>query len=223
MSDYYSDKLSAEKLRQCYDCADNRVRQYLQSEIDFVISHINEDSKVLELGCGYGRVLNELAKRSLHIVGLDTSFASLILAKELSAKQLPYSLIQMDAVEMGFAEKSFDLVVCIQNGLSAFKVDRMSLINETLRVTRPGGCVLLSSYSPKFWPHRLRWFENQSQKGLIGEINYTNTGDGIINCKDGFRADTITEDDFRSLAFQAGITPVLKEIDQSSLFCILHK
>ena len=33
---YYSDKLSAEQLRQCYQIAPLRVKQYLNAEIQYV-------------------------------------------------------------------------------------------------------------------------------------------------------------------------------------------
>ena len=52
----------------------------------------------------------------------------------------------MDAAALGFRDRVFDVVVCIQNGISAFKVDRRALIAEAIRVTRPGGSVLFSSY-----------------------------------------------------------------------------
>ena len=37
---YYSDKLSAEKLRQCYQIAPLRVKQYFNAEIQYVLDKI---------------------------------------------------------------------------------------------------------------------------------------------------------------------------------------
>ena len=36
------------------------VKKYLQAEKVFVLKHINPKDKVLELGCGYGRVLQKI-------------------------------------------------------------------------------------------------------------------------------------------------------------------
>ena len=66
----------------------------------------------------------------------------------------------------------FDAVVCLQNGISAFHVDPERLIGESLRVTKPGGTVFLSSYSDRFWAYRLAWFKLQEAEGLVGEIDY---------------------------------------------------
>ncbi|NIS63012.1 MAG: class I SAM-dependent methyltransferase, partial [Proteobacteria bacterium] len=93
------------------------------------------------------------------------------------------------------------------------------LITEAMRVTRSGKKVLFSSYSERFWEHRIEWFRIQSDHGLIGEIDYDATGDGVIVCKDGFRASTVDPDDFISLTSGFGIVPTITEVDDSSIFC----
>jgi len=62
MTDYYAEKLSAERLRRCYEIASPRVKQYLEAEIDFVCDHLKGSEVVIELGCGYGRVALRLAE-----------------------------------------------------------------------------------------------------------------------------------------------------------------
>jgi 2-polyprenyl-6-hydroxyphenyl methylase/3-demethylubiquinone-9 3-methyltransferase len=64
LKDYYSKKLSAGRLRQVYDIAPDRVRRYLESEIRFVMEKIKPGDMVLELGCGYGRVMDKLAEKT---------------------------------------------------------------------------------------------------------------------------------------------------------------
>lgn len=88
---------------------------------------------------------------------------------------------------------------CIQNGISAFGVNKKRLIAESIRVTKVNGIVLFSSYSPKIWEARLEWFRKQSQFGLIGEIDEEKTCDGTIVCKDGFKATTISNEQFAEL------------------------
>ena len=98
-------------------------------------------------------------------------------------------------------------------------MDRRALFAESIRVSRPGGRVLFSSYSERFWEPRLEWFRLQAQHGLLGEIDWKATRDGVIVCKDGFRATTITPAEFAALANQLGVTAHIQEIDESSLFC----
>ena len=125
----------------------------------------------------------------------------------------------MNAIQLGFPGATFDRVICIQNGISAFHVDRRELIAESIRVTRPGGTVLFSTYSAKFWKDRLEWFEGQAAEGLLGEIDHELTRDGVIVCKDGFTATTLDPDEFLSLFSVYGTPAHITEVDDSSLFC----
>ena len=215
--DYYAKKLSAERLRKVYEVASPRVRQYLEEEIRFVLDRIEPDARVLELGCGYGRVLEKLRAGTKRIVGIDTSWESLKMAAEEG--RAGSSLLLMNAAYLGLGSETLDLVACIQNGISAFKVDPLGLMREALRVTRAGGRVLFSSYSEKFWPHRLEWFREQARNRLLGEIDEETTGNGVIVCKDGFRATTFSPDDFHALASRLGVTAEIFEVDESSIFC----
>lgn len=180
---------------------------------------ISSSDVVLELGCGYGRVLGALAEKAAGVVGIDSSASSLGLAAETLGGFSDRRVLAMDAVSLGFADASFDMVVCIQNGISAFKVDQRDLIRESVRVAKPGGIVLFSTYSERFWNDRLEWFELQAAHGLIGEIDREQTRDGNIVCRDGFKATTVGPDDFLALCSSLGIVPRIVEVDGSSLFC----
>ncbi len=221
MKGYYSDNLAAERLQKCYDLASARVRQYLEAEVEFVLEHIAGGDFVLDLGCGYGRIMRALARKAGLVVGIDTAFASLILGKGRLQGVPNCRLLQMNAVSLGFREKSFDVVACIQNGISAFKVDQRALVRESIRVAKPEGTVLFSTYAEKFWPERLAWFERQAEAGLLGEIDYTQTGDGVIVCKDGFRATTVNPVQFEDLTSGLNARTEIVEVDESSLFCVI--
>ena len=223
MTGYYANKLAAQRLQLCYEIAPPRVQRYLKAEIDHVLGRIRPTDVVLELGCGYGRVLRELAKRAGFTVGVDTSTSSLDLAREFLQEAADCHLLAMDAVALGFKNGAFDVVACVQNGISALKVDQQTLVRESLRVAKPGGTVLFSSYSERFWRARLDWFELQAEHGLIGEIDHEQTRDGVIVCKDGFRATTVNPQGFRALAASLDLTAVIEEVDSSSVFCEIRR
>jgi len=219
MPGYYTEKLAAEHLRACYDLAPPRTKAYLEAEIEFVLSRTTPSTLALELGCGYGRVLERLLPKVRVAFGIDTSLSSLRMAMEYLGRTPSVCLACMDSVQMGFPDRAFDLTICIQNGICAFAVDQRQLIREALRVTRSGGLVMFSSYTSQFWEHRLEWFEIQSTHHLIGEIDYQATGNGIIVCKDGFRATTADRTTFEKLAASLEVRPRVTEVDGSSLFC----
>ncbi len=221
MKNYYSQKLSSTTLHKCYEIASPRVKKYLQAEIDFVLKHIKPADKVLELGCGYGRVLQKLIGKARKVAGIDTSKESLRLAREILGKNKSLELYEMNAIDLKFEDGEFDIVFCIQNGISAFHIDKQQLIKEAIRVTRSGGKVLFSSYSNKFWEERLEWFQLQAEHNLIGEIDYEKTGNGVIVCKDGFRATTVSSEEFLSHCSNFNVVSEIVEVDNSSLFCVM--
>jgi len=118
----------------------------------------------------------------------------------------------------GFQNGSFDVVVCIQNGISAFKVDSLVLVSESLRITKREGICLFSTYSDKIWKERLQWFKNQADEELLGEIDWKATQRGTIVCKDGFVSTTFTEDEYQTIAHKLGVSCEIVEVDASSLF-----
>lgn len=223
MTGYYKDKLAAARLRQCYDLAPERTRQYLKAELDFTLSHIKSGDFVLDLGCGYGRTLPPLAAKAGSVIGIDNATASIAMARQAVKGITNIIVKEMDAAHLLFADNLFDAVICIQNGISAFHCDQKNLLCEALRVTKPGGLALFSTYAEKFWEHRLAWFKLQAAAGLLGEIDWEKTANGIIVCQDGFTASTVSPEQFRLLAAGLAATVTLTEVDESSLFCILRK
>jgi SAM-dependent methyltransferase len=220
MTSYYADRLAADRLRRCYELATPAVRRYLEAEIAHVVARIAPGDRVLDLGCGYGRVFGDLAARAGLVVGVDTALASLRAAGAEPGAATGRVLLA-NAVALPFRAAAFDLVVAIQNGISAFGEDQRRLLEEAVRVARPGGRVLFSSYAAAFWPERLAWFRIQAAHGLVGEIDEAATGDGIIVCRDGFRATTVGPARFRELARGLGARVTVETVAASSVFCVI--
>ncbi len=223
MSSYYREKLAGRRLQRCYEVASPRVRQYLEAEILHTLQRLRPTDTVLELGCGYGRITGRLGEVARSVVGIDTASESVDLARRMVLPGSRCDFLEMDALDLRFPGGSFDVVVCLQNGVCAFGVDQEALLREALRVAREGGIVLFSSYSDEIWPERLEWFEAQAAEGLVGPIDHRASAGGVIVCKDGFRAGHMTSEDFRSLCDQFGIVPMLVEMDGSCVFCEIIK
>jgi len=222
MKSYYSSNLSGWRLKQCYDLAPPRVQKYLKAETAFVLDHISSAGRTLDLGCGYGRIIPDLLRKSRNVVGVDISRPNLEFAVRCLQGREHFQLLVMDAARLGFPSGLFSNVVCIQNGISAFKVDPGRLINEALRVCRRNGIVLFSTYADSFWEDRLDWFRIQAQHGLLGEIDEKRTRRGLIICRDGFRATTFSADDFTQLTRGLDAEVKITEVDGSSLFCLIR-
>ena len=221
MGSYYANKLNSQSLVQVYASDIPRVRQYLGAEIDFVRKNVRGTETVLELAAGYGRIIKELASGCKSIMGMDISEENVTLSKEYLKDYPNASMIVMDVHEMDF-DQAFDVILCLQNGLSAMGADS-AVIDKTLSLLAPGGSAYFSSYSAKFWEWRLKWFEEQAEKGLLGEIDYDRTKDGVIICKDGFCATTHSPKALAQIGKNSGLSYEIVEIDESSVFLIISK
>ena len=85
------------------------------------------------------------------------------------------------------------------------------------------GKAFFSSYSPNFWEQRVAWFQEQAEKGLLGEIDMDETKDGVIVCKDGFRATTHSLEDMDMIGRASGYGYQVTEVDESSIFLVVEK
>lgn len=221
MNNYYAKSLNAQKLLGVYDTKIPRVEQYLQAEIEFVKKHLNKTQKVLELGAGYGRIIHELAPWCASILGVDISEGNVAFAKKY-LEELPNAEIRVMDIHRWNLTDSFDIILCLQNALSAMRADEKDIHNFIAHLS-PGGTAFFSSYSENFWDSRLKWFEEQAEKKLLGEIDYENTKDGVIVCKDGFRAVTHSPEDFKKIGESLRLPYEIHEVDESSLFLVIHK
>jgi SAM-dependent methyltransferase len=218
---YYSEKLAGERLQCCYAVAPPRVQRYLECEILHLLGRLRGAERVLELGCGYGRVALRIAEVARKVVGIDVAEDSVAMARSLSDGKCDFLL--MDARSLEFEDGYFDAVACVQNGICAFGVDQAQVLRAAWRVLRPGGLLLLSTYCDGFWPERFAWFERQAAEGLLGAIDRDNSRDGTIVCVDGFKAGRATAAQFEALAKTLSAVAAVFEVDGSSLWCEIRK
>lgn len=219
---YYAQKLNSQNLFKVYDTKIPRVKQYLDAEISFVRDNMIGNENVLELGAGYGRIVKELASNCKSILGIDISNESVSFGKEY-LKDIPNAdIITMDVKNITLQEK-FEVLLCLQNGLSAMKITSSDLIKKILEMVEVGGKAYFSTYSEKFWEYRIMWFKEQAQKGSLGELDLDKTKDGVIFCKDGFKAMTYTLEALKNIGELSGYEYEIQEVDESSVFLIIHK
>lgn len=219
---YYARALNAQKLYQVYQTGYPRVKQYLEAEISFVKNNLKGTERILELGAGYGRIMKALAPYCKSIAGIDISNDNVEFGKAYLNGAPNARLIVMDVNQLSFQEP-FDIVLCLQNGLSAMRIEPDEYMNRMMGLIEKDGKAFISSYSPGFWEHRLAWFEEQAEKGLLGEIDMDKSKDGVIICKDGFRSATFTPEEMDAVGRKSGYSYEVTEVDGSSVFLVISK
>jgi SAM-dependent methyltransferase len=115
--------------------------------------------RVLDLCCGFGRHSLLLAEAGLDVAGLDLSRDLLAAARELPdfEGKLAGRLVQADARELPFAERSFDALVNLFSSFGYFgELDDARMLREIARVVRPGAVVVLDLMNPGYVRANLR-------------------------------------------------------------------
>ncbi len=142
---------------------------------------IIKSSKVLDLGCGNGRVLDILGKFEINYTGLDLS-PKLI---DLAQKKYPAEkFIVGNLLDTPFLENEFDLVLSLATlHHIPSEEQRISAFSEIYRVLKPSGMVLITVWY--FWD-KPKFKEEMTAKLLNQKSNKANLeyGDFLKPWKD---------------------------------------
>ena len=110
---------------------------------------ITKGLKVLDLGCGDGTTAIPAAKRGADVLGIDIA-SNLVAAGNKRAKEMGLASCRFqegDASDMqGVQDRSFDLLVSIFGAMFAPKP--FDVAKEMVRVTRPGGRIIMGNWIP---------------------------------------------------------------------------
>lgn len=103
-------------------------------------------AKILDVGCGGGRTTACLAEMGHQVTAIDLS-EKLIDRATSAFPGIDFRV--MDASRLTFADNSFDAAIFSHNGLDCIApvAVRLKVLNEVLRVVRPGGRFYLSSHN----------------------------------------------------------------------------
>lgn len=117
----------------------------LEIDVTRFLGMISRKAKVLDFGCGYGRISNELTECGYtDVTGVDPSFAMI----ERGSQAFPgLPLLQSDGFDLPFDENVFDVVViCAVLTCLPSLEERGRASAEITRVLKPGGIVHLSEF-----------------------------------------------------------------------------
>lgn len=120
-----------------------------------VSDHQFARARVLDVGCGLGQISARLATRSLDLVAMDVSVnairraAARIRACATAGQDAGMVLLAGSAVEIPFANESFDIVVASDGPFSwdLSAGDRAVALAELRRILRPAGCIIFTEHT----------------------------------------------------------------------------
>lgn len=116
---------------------------------------------LLELGCGIGLDTIEFARHGAEVTAIDLSPTCLDLAKRfLAHHHLDATLEMANAEELPYPPNRFDIVVA--RGILMYTVNDLRIVDEILRVLKPGGKANILLHN------RLSWYV------LLAKLSGTN-------------------------------------------------
>lgn len=127
----------------------------------FVQEHCPGSGRLLDLGCGTGRLLLDMTPRGWWTLGVDLSPEMLRVAADKSkSANLPVALLRANIAELDcLADARFDAVACLFStlGMVMGAAQRRRVAAHAFRLLRPGGRFILHVHN--------RWFNVRERAG----------------------------------------------------------
>lgn len=145
----------------------SRTRKNVWEEFKLLADYAKDGDKVLDLGCGNGRMLELFINKKIDYYGLDVSEKLIAIAKQ----KYPDKNFQVfDGLKIPFADNYFDKIYCVAVLHHIPSVElREEFLKEARRVLKPGGKLILTVWylwqKDTYWRLLLRF----SLQKLLGQ------------------------------------------------------
>jgi len=125
-----------------------RAKRMIKTLEDYIGKGKLSELSLLEVGSSTGIICNELAKRFKKVVGIDIDKDGVKYAKKkYKRRNLTFKI--GDAMNTGFKNDVFDVVVCAQ--VYEHVPDDVKLMSEIHRILKPGGVCYFAALN-RLWP-----------------------------------------------------------------------
>jgi ubiquinone/menaquinone biosynthesis C-methylase UbiE len=131
-----------EKYDQWFETPIGRVVREFESRLLLELLRPGKGERILDVGCGTGVFTLDLLAAGSSVTGLELSLPMLQRAWSKTAGY-PFHMVQGDMRWLPFVDGSFDKTISVT--AIEFLEDARSGVAELLRVTRPGGLVVVAS------------------------------------------------------------------------------
>jgi SAM-dependent methyltransferase len=141
----------------------------------FAERHFGRPGRLLDLGCGTGRLLIPFARRGFWVLGVDLSEEMLrVTGEKAAAAGVTVHRLKANLVELGgLCDQTFDYAACLFStlGMVLGAAQRRRVVGHVYRLLRPGGKFVLHVHNRWFntWdPQGRRWLLKDLFRSLCG-------------------------------------------------------
>lgn len=150
-------------------------------EKELLLKHVTKDSVFLDIGCGLGRILKDLAPHVKKVIGLDNDPEAIEKSKENIKEFDNVNVILGDAESLEFEDKSFDFVGILGGTISNLGNSAKKVFSEVKRTLKDEGLFFCSSWNEDALEERLKFYD----KHYAGQFEY-NKETGHVEVLDKF-------------------------------------
>lgn len=166
--------------------------------------YVRGGSRVLDIGCAFGRISFELYEKGYDVVGIDINDNEIKCAREdkkrISVLEPKIEFVVGDATNLPFPDKSFDAAVMIAFMVTIVKPEeRVKVLDEAYRVINDDGFLYLSAFGQS-WEndkYKARYEGHLPITKEVGTFIVTDTHD--LDGEELYRCHHYTEDELRDL------------------------
>lgn len=139
------------------------TRQYIWKDIKPLLAFAQEGNRILDLGCGNGRLYQLFADLSIQFTGVDSSAGLISIARESYPQA---SFLVSDMRQVSLEPQSIDIVYAIASVHHLPLEGQQDILREMNRVLAPGGLFVMTN-----WNFLGRWTQKRIERKryLVGD------------------------------------------------------
>lgn len=116
--------------------------------------NIDNNSNLLDVGCGAGQTAIPAAKRGIRVTGVDIAENLIEHAHQRAiAEKIDTRFDVGDAENLPYSDHSYDVVISMFGAMFAPRPDQV--VKEFVRILKPGGRLLMANWTPTSMPAQM--------------------------------------------------------------------
>ncbi len=213
----------------------SETRKYFWPELEFIKNYANSGDKIMDFGCGNGRLLEIIPSDEIDYYGLDISQKLLNIARQKYTKENIHFQKISCLESLPFADNFFNIIyaIAVFHHLPGQEL-RQQTSRELFRVLKPGGIMFVTVWNlwqKKYWKNvLLQWVARMSGRNKLdwndchvefrdnrGNVfsryhhAFTATEMGKLFCSAGFRSRKCKVFDKRNIVLMAQKPSLVKK------------
>ena len=126
----------------------SQTRAFVWEELKPFVEYVREGDRVLDLGCGNGRLFSALEGKKITYIGVDSSQKLIEIASQKHKDVSNAKFLVVEALNLPFADESFNKVfsIAVLHHIPSLDL-QLKFLNEAKRVLKPKGLLILTVWN----------------------------------------------------------------------------